>query len=91
LQEPNYLSKHNGTIKFSKTLLHIFLYQFLGVQIPEKSSLNLKIKIRRKSTCVHIVNNIRKQKFNPPPPAKDFFLGFSGKKRSELLIIYKFK
>jgi hypothetical protein len=86
------LSKHNNTIKFSKSLLHVFLYPFLGVQIPEKSSLNLKIKITRQSTCVHIVNNIRKHKFKPPPPlpAKQY-LGFSGRKRIELLTIYKFK
>ncbi len=53
--------------QYSKSLLHVFLYPFLDVQILEKSSLNLKIKITGKSTCMHIVNNIRKHKFNPPP------------------------
>jgi hypothetical protein len=88
LQELSYLSKHNSTIIFSKSLLHVSLYPFLGLQISEKFGLNVKIKITGKSTCVHIVNNIRKHKFNPLPQP---YLGFSGRKRIELPIIYKFK
>jgi hypothetical protein len=76
------------------------LYPFLGVQIPEKSSFNLKIKITRKSACMYIVKKITKKKSNPPPPPRPNpspalppkqYLGFSGRKRIELLIIYKFK
>jgi hypothetical protein len=95
LQEPIYLSKQNSTINISKSFLHVFLYPFLGVQIPKKSNLNLKVKITGKSTCVHIVNDIRKHKFKLPPPSPapppKQYLGFSGRKRIELLIIYKFK
>jgi hypothetical protein len=52
---------------FQKFVACLF-YPFLGVQILEKYSLNLKIKITRKSTCVHIGNNIRKYKFKPHLP-----------------------
>jgi hypothetical protein len=39
---------------------------------------------------MHIVNNIRILKFKAPPSTKQY-LGFSGRKGIELLIIYKFK